>query len=212
MTYGVDAPADVHVGAGFVWQRTSEGDIPLLPLAAVHLEGRHMLSNVVAATAISHLAGASGPSLAKALDGFHGLEHVMELVASKGGVRFVNDSKATNVDAAAKSIESFSNVVAIVGGKYKGGDFGDLAEPLRRHGRAVVAIGEAQSMVKDALKHVVPVAEASSLAEAVRRAFDLAIPDGVVLLAPACSSFDMFADYADRGRKFKEEVRKLVAE
>jgi UDP-N-acetylmuramoylalanine--D-glutamate ligase len=76
----------------------------------------------------------------------------------------------------------------------------------------VVAIGEAQSMVKDALKHVVPVAGASSLAEAVRRAFDLAIPDGVVLLAPACSSFDMFADYADRGRKFKEEVRKLVAE
>ena len=212
MTYGVDSPADVHVGNGFVWQRTSEGDIPLLPLAAVHLQGRHMLSNVVAATAISQLAGASGASLAKALDGFHGLEHVMELVASKGGVRFVNDSKATNVDAAAKSIESFTKVVAIIGGKYKGGDFGELAGPLRRHGRAVVAIGEAKSMVKDALKHVVPVEEASSLADAVRRAWDLAVPDGVVLLAPACSSFDMFTDYADRGRKFKEEVRKLVTE
>ena len=212
MTYGVDSPADVHVGNGFVWQRTSEGDIPLLPLAAVHLQGRHMLSNVVAATAISQLAGASGASLAKALDGFHGLEHVMELVASKGGVRFVNDSKATNVDAAAKSIESFTKVVAIIGGKYKGGDFGELAGPLRRHGRAVVAIGEAKSMVKAALKHVVPVEEASSLADAVRRAWDLAVPDGVVLLAPACSSFDMFTDYADRGRKFKEEVRKLVTE
>ena len=212
MTYGVDSPADVHVGNGFVWQRTSEGDIPLLPLAAVHLQGRHMLSNVVAATAISQLAGASGASLAKALDGFHGLEHVMELVASKGGVRFVNDSKATNVDAAAKSIESFTKVVAIIGGKYKGGDFGELAGPLRRHGRAVVAIGEAKSMVKDALKHAVPVEEASSLADAVRRAWDLAVPDGVVLLAPACSSFDMFTDYAERGRKFKEEVRKLVTE
>jgi UDP-N-acetylmuramoylalanine--D-glutamate ligase len=212
MTYGVDSPADVHVGNGFVWQRTSEGDIPLLPLAAVHLQGRHMLSNVVAATAISQLAGASGASLAKALDGFHGLEHVMELVASKGGVRFVNDSKATNVDAAAKSIESFTKVVAIIGGRYKGGDFGELAGPLRRHGRAVVAIGEAKSMVKAALKHVVPVEEASSFAEAVRRAWDLAVPDGVVLLAPACSSFDMFTDYADRGRKFKEEVRKLVTE
>jgi UDP-N-acetylmuramoylalanine--D-glutamate ligase len=212
MTYGVDSEADVHVASGFVWQRTSEGAIPLLPIAAVQLQGRHMLSNVVAATAISHLAGASGASLAKALDGFHGLEHVMELVATKGGVRFINDSKATNVDAAAKSIESFNKVVAIIGGKYKGGDFGDLAEPLRQHGRAVVAIGEARSMVKDALKRVVPVEEASSLADAVRRAWDLAVPDGVVLLAPACSSFDMFADYAERGRKFKEEVRKLVSE
>jgi UDP-N-acetylmuramoylalanine--D-glutamate ligase len=209
--YGVEeSTADVHVGSGFVWQRTSEGDIPLLPLAAVHLQGRHMLSNVVAATAISHLAGVDSAALARALDGFHGLEHVMEVVATKGGVRFVNDSKATNIDAAAKSIESFEQVVAIVGGKYKGGDFADLAEPLRRHGRAVVAIGEARSRVREALKDVVPVVEAGTLEDAVKRAWDLAAPDGVVLLAPACSSFDMFADYADRGRQFKEEVLKLV--
>ena len=212
VTFGVDEPADIHVGRGFVWQRTSEGDIPLLPVAAVHLQGRHMLSNVAAATAISHLAGASGASLARALEGFHGLEHVMEIVASRGGVRFVNDSKATNIDAATKSIESFENVVAIVGGKYKGGDFADLAAPLRAHGRAVVAIGESRPMVKAALKDVVPVLEARSLAEAVRKAWDLALPDGVVLLAPACASFDMFADYAERGRKFKEEVRKLITE
>jgi UDP-N-acetylmuramoylalanine--D-glutamate ligase len=212
VTFGVDEPADIHVGRGFVWQRTSEGDIPLLPVAAVHLQGRHMLSNVAAATAISHLAGASGASLAKALEGFHGLEHVMEIVASRGGVRFVNDSKATNIDAAMKSIESFDKVVAIVGGKYKGGDFADLAEPLRGHGRAVVAIGESRPMVKAALKEVLPVLEADSLAEAVRKAWDLAVPDGVVLLAPACASFDMFVDYAERGRKFKEEVRKLITE
>jgi UDP-N-acetylmuramoylalanine--D-glutamate ligase len=204
--------ADVHVGHGFVWQRTSEGDIPLLPVAAVHLHGHHMLSNVVAATTISHLAGAGGASLARALEGFHGLEHVMELVATKGGVRFINDSKATNVDAAARSIESFDKVVAIVGGKYKGGDFADLAEPLRAHGRAVVAIGEAKSMVQEALQGVVPVVGADSLRDAVRQAWDFAVPDGVVLLAPACSSFDMFADYADRGRQFKEAVRKLVTE
>ena len=212
VTFGVEHPADVHVGRGFVWHRTSEGDIPLLPVAAIQLQGQHMLSNVAAATAISHLAGASGASLAKALAGFHGLEHVMEIVASRGNVRFVNDSKATNIDAAVKSIESFEKVVAIIGGKFKGGDFADLAEPLRRHGRAVVAIGEARPMVIAALKNVVPVVEADSLAEAVRRAWDLAVPDGVVLLAPACSSFDMFADYAERGRKFKEEVRRLIAE
>jgi UDP-N-acetylmuramoylalanine--D-glutamate ligase len=213
MTYGIENDAaDVHVSNGFVWQRTSEGDIPLLPLAAVELHGRHMLSNVVAATTISHLAGASSESLARALAGFHGLEHVMEVVATRGGVRFVNDSKATNVDAAAKSIESFAKVVAIVGGKYKGGDFADLAPPLRAHGRAVVAIGEARPLVKAALKDVLPVVEAASLAEAVRRAWDLAVPDGVVLLAPACSSFDMFQDYADRGRQFKQEVLKLIRE
>jgi UDP-N-acetylmuramoylalanine--D-glutamate ligase len=212
VTYGVDQAADVHVGRGFVWQRTSEGGIPLLPVAAVHLHGRHMLSNVVAATAISHLAGASGSSLAKALEDFRGLEHVMELVASRGAVRFINDSKATNVAAAVKSIESFDRVVAIVGGKYKGGNFGDLAAPLQDHGRAVVAIGEARPMVTSALKGIVPVVEAATMADAVRQAWDLARPDGVVLLAPACASFDMFRDYADRGRRFKDEVRRLISE
>ena len=212
--YGVEntANADVHVGRGFVWQRTSEGEVPLLPLAAVQLAGRHMLSNVAAATAISHLAGASGDSLARALDGFTGLEHVMEPVGVKGGVRFINDSKATNVDAAARSIESFDKVVAIVGGRFKGGNFADLAGPLRGHGRAVIAIGEARPLVRQALSGVVPVEEAETLADAVRRAWDLALPDGVVLLAPACSSFDMFVDYADRGRRFKEEVRRLVSD
>lgn len=212
--YAVDQPdgAEVHAGRGFVWQRTSEGDVPLLPLAAVQLAGRHMLSNVVAATAISHLAGATEASLAQALDGFTGLEHVMEPVGHRGGVRFVNDSKATNVEAAARSIESFDKVVAIVGGKYKGGDFADLAAPLRAHGRAVVAIGESRPMVTAALAGVVPVVAADGLADAVRQAWDLAVPDGVVLLAPACSSFDMFRDYADRGARFKEEVGKLIAE
>ena len=166
---------------------------------------------MAAATAISHLAGASGASLARALEGFHGLEHVMELVASRGGVRFVNDSKATNVDAAAKSIESFDKVVAIIGGRYKGGDFADLAEPLRAHGRAVVAIGEARPMVTARSRRG---AGRRGRIRSRRRAaaWDLAVPDGVVLLAPACSSFDMFADYAERGRKFKEAVRKLIAE
>lgn len=212
--YGI-APAsgaEVFVDRGFVWQRTSEGEVPLVPLSAVRLSGRHLLSNVVAATAISSLAGAAGTAMASALAGFTGLEHVMEPVATVAGVRFVNDSKATNVDAAARSIESFSSVVAIVGGKFKGGDLGDLAGPLAGHGRAVVAIGEARPLVRAALAATVPVVEAESLAEAVREAWRLARPDGVVLLAPACASFDMFVDYADRGRRFKEEVRRFGLE
>jgi UDP-N-acetylmuramoylalanine--D-glutamate ligase len=205
------AGADVFADRGFIWQRTSDGDVPLVPLNAVRLSGTHLLSNVVAASAISSLAGADGGAMTRALDGFTGLEHVMEPVATIGGVRFVNDSKATNVDAAARSIESFSAVVAIVGGKYKGGDLRELAGPLAAHGRAVVAIGEARPLVREALSDTVPVVEAGTLAEAVSRAWELARPDGVVLLAPACASFDMFVDYADRGRRFKEEVRRLAA-
>jgi UDP-N-acetylmuramoylalanine--D-glutamate ligase len=134
----------------------------------------------------------------------------MEPVATIDGVRFVNDSKATNVDAAARSIESFDAVVAIVGGKFKGGDLRDLAGPLKAHGRAVVAIGEARPLVSEALAPTLPVVEAASLGEAVARAWSLARPDGVVLLAPACASFDMFADYADRGGQFKGEVQRLA--
>jgi UDP-N-acetylmuramoylalanine--D-glutamate ligase len=204
--------ADVYADRGFIWQRTSEGEVAVAPLTSVHIAGRHMLSNVVAATAISSLAGVSPDAVVEALEGFTGLEHVMEPAGTVEGVRFVNDSKATNVDAAARSIESFDNVVAIVGGRFKGGDLSDLATPLAAHGRAVVAIGEARPLVKQALGGTVPVVEAASFSEAVRQAWAMAQPDGVVLLAPACSSFDMFVDYADRGRRFKEEVRQLARE
>ena len=211
LTYAIDAidRAAVFVERDFIWQRTSEGPTPLVPVSAIRLQGRHMLSNVVAAAAIAHAAGAPGDAMTRALDGFTGLEHVMEPVATIDGVRFVNDSKATNVDAAARSIESFDRVVAILGGRYKGGSFADLGGPLASHGRAVVAIGEARPIVRDALAEVVPVIEANSMREAVKAALELARPDGVVLLAPACSSFDMFRDYADRGRTFKAEVMRL---
>lgn len=213
--YAVDdiANADVYAEGGVIWFRTSDEVVPLVPIKAIELAGRHMLSNVAAACAVSHLAGVPGTAIVGALDGFTGLEHVMEPVATIGGVRFVNDSKATNIDAAARSIESFDKVVAIVGGRYKGGRFRDLAAPsaLPRL-RGVVAIGESRSLVREALRGVVPLVEANTMRDAVRQAWKLAKPDGVVLLAPACSSFDMFADYADRGRVFKEEVARLKAE
>lgn len=197
--------------AGFIWQRTSEGETPLVPLEAVRVSGRHTLSNVVAASAISRLAGADQAALRGALERFTGLEHVMEPAGALGGVHFVNDSKATNVDAAARSIESFDRVVAIIGGRYKGGRLEDLRAPLAAHGRGVVAIGESRARVRAALDGVVPIDEAIDMADAVRLAWQRARPDGVVVLAPACSSFDMFADYADRGRRFKAEVARLVA-
>lgn len=213
LRYAVDHTEDaaIVVERDFIWQRTSEGRTPLVPLASIQLAGRHMLSNVAAASAISHAAGASGQAMTRALEGFTGLEHVMEPVATLGGVRFVNDSKATNIDAAGRSIESFDRVVAIIGGRYKGGAFEDLREPLASRGKGIVAIGEARPLVRHALGSLLPFAEADSMAEAVQQAWALARPEGVVLLAPACSSFDMFTDYADRGRAFKDEVRRLMA-
>jgi UDP-N-acetylmuramoylalanine--D-glutamate ligase len=198
------------IGRDSIVRRTGTDVERVLPLAAVELTGRHMLNNVLAAVATSRIAGASSAAMLEALRGFHGLPHVMEPVAEIAGVRFVNDSKATNVQAARRSIESFDRgVVAIVGGRYKGGDFGELADPLRTRGRAVIAIGEAASRVRDALRATVPVIEAKSMREAVKHGYDAARPDGVVLLAPACSSFDWFRDYAERGEVFKEEVKKL---
>lgn len=200
------------VDGDWIVRRTATHVDRLIPLGAVELAGRHLLNNVLAAAAAAHIAGVQPQAMVDALRGFHGLPHVMEPVAEIRGVRFVNDSKATNVEAARRSIESFEHgVVPIIGGRYKGGDFGELGEALATRGRAVIAIGESAARVRDALSGVVPVLDAASMRDAVARGYEAAKPDGVVLLAPACSSFDWFSDYAERGEVFKEEVRKLGA-
>ena len=182
----------------------------LVPVSAVELTGRHMLNNVVAAAAVATVAGVPSRAMTRALRGFHGLEHVMEPVGRIGDVRFVNDSKATNVEAARRSIESFEGgVVALIGGRFKGGNLRELRGPLATNGRGVIAIGEAAPLVRAALHDVVPVVDAASMREAVAQGYAAARPDGVVLLAPACASFDWFKDYAERGRVFKEEVARL---
>jgi UDP-N-acetylmuramoylalanine--D-glutamate ligase len=198
---------------GWIGRQTPSAFERLVPVTAVQVPGRHMLGNIVAATAAAHLAGAGAGPLAQAVRGFTGLEHVMEAAGTIGKVRFVNDSKATNVGAARKSIESFDlGVVPIIGGRYKGGNFGELKEALAGRGRGVVAIGEAAAQVEAAMAGGPPVVRADSMADAVARAYDLVGHEGVVLLAPACASFDWFRDYAERGRAFKEEVEKLKAQ
>jgi len=165
----------------------------------------------MAAATVASIVGAQPDAMTEAVERFAGLEHAMELVAEFEGVRFVNDSKATNVEAAVRSVESFqSGVVAIVGGRFKGGDLRQLRTPIGGRGKAVVAIGEARDLVRRALEDVIEVRDAHSMDEAVRMAFEIARPSGVVLLAPACSSFDMFRDYAERGERFKDAVRRLM--
>ena len=198
------------VDGDWIVRRTHATVDRLIPVSAVELTGRHMLNNVIAAAAVATVAGVQSDAMTHALRGFHGLEHVMEPIGRIGDVRFVNDSKATNVEAARRSIESFERgVVALVGGKFKGGDLRELRAALSERGRGVIAIGEAAPLVRDALNGVVPVVTASSMSEAVAQAYEVARPDGVVLLAPACASFDWFRDYAERGRVFKEEVGRL---
>jgi UDP-N-acetylmuramoylalanine--D-glutamate ligase len=185
----------------------------IVPVSSIRVPGLHILSDVVAATAIARTAGARADAIAAAAAGFQGLAHAMEVVASVDGVRFVNDSKATNVEAARRSIESVDRgLVAVMGGRFKGGDFRDLAGPLAAREAVVVAIGEAAPRLVEALGGSVRVERAAGMGEAVRLAFALTPPGGTVLLAPACSSFDMFRDYAERGEVFRAEVHRLVEE
>lgn len=198
---------------GWIVSRVDGVTERLVPLTSIRLLGEHLIDDVMAAATVASIAGVSPAAMTTAVESFAGLEHAMELVADLHGVRFVNDSKATNVEAAVRSIESFQGgVVAIVGGKYKGGDLRLLRTPIGGRGKAVVAIGEAKDLVRQALGDITDVREAGSMEEAVRAAFALARPSGVVVLAPACASFDMFRDYAERGRRFKDAVRQLVEE
>lgn len=210
--FGLDAALEdgVTVEGPAIVRRDGGRSVPLVPLSSIQLPGRHLLSDVLAATAVGCLAGVAADAMVRAVEGFHGLAHALERVGSVQGVSFVNDSKATNIVSATRAIESFErDVVVILGGRYKGGRFEDLRDIVRARCAAVVAIGEARPMVNAALSDVVPVREATSMGDAVRQAWGLAPVGGTVLLAPACASFDMFSDYAARGTAFVEEVRRL---
>jgi UDP-N-acetylmuramoylalanine--D-glutamate ligase len=193
-------------------RRTAEGDQPLLPLSSIRLIGRHLIADVLAASAVAALAGVDAEAMTRAVEGFRGLEHALEPVAEIGGVLFVNDSKATNIEAARRAIESFDSLVVILGGRFKGGSFETLRAPLADRAASVVAIGEARPLVREALRGAVPVQDAEDMRTAVRAAFAAAAPGATVVLAPACASFDMFHDYAERGRVFKQEVLRLQQE
>jgi UDP-N-acetylmuramoylalanine--D-glutamate ligase len=199
------------IEGGWIVDKRRSTSERLLPLDAIRLLGPHLVDDVMAAATVGAIAGAAPTAMTEAVRAFRGLEHAMEFVAERDGVRFVNDSKATNVEAARRSIESFErDVVPIIGGRFKGGDLRLLRGPLAARAKAVVAIGEAAPLVAEALEGALVVHQAGSFQDAVDTAFDLARPGGIVLLAPACASFDMFSDYAERGRRFKEEVSRIV--
>ena len=202
----------VQVTADGIAHRSAGGERCLVPMSAVRVPGRHLLGDIAAAAAVGVVAGVDAPAMTRAVQSFTGLEHTLEFVTEIDGVRFVNDSKATNVVAARAAIECFGpGLVVILGGRFKGGRFEDLRSPLAARCASVVALGEAQARVRRALESEVAVHEAGTMDDAVRRAAALARPGGAVLLAPACASLDMFRDYAARGVAFRNAVAALGA-
>jgi UDP-N-acetylmuramoylalanine--D-glutamate ligase len=181
------------------------------PLADIRLSGAHNLLNVAAAIACASETGATEASIALALGKFEGLAHRTAFVAERRGVRYYDDSKGTNVGATVAALKGLSEkrVVLIAGGRDKRGTYAPLAEQLTHKGRALVLLGEAADRIAVETKGAVPQARAASMAEAVALAASMAEPGDAVLLSPACSSFDMFRDYKDRGDVFAREVRAL---
>jgi UDP-N-acetylmuramoylalanine--D-glutamate ligase len=182
------------------------------PTAVPALVGRHNLANALAALLASRLLGATHAEALRALSEFQPLAHRMELVNKAGGVLYYDDSKGTNVGAVVAALDGFPRrVVLIAGGRDKGGDYAPLAAALGRVGRAAVLIGEAADKIEAAFKGVVPTRRAATMEEAVETAAAMASPGDAVVLSPACSSFDMFRDYAHRAQVFRDAVDRLAA-
>jgi len=202
----------------------ARGRQALMPATEVPVPGRHNLANALAALALAEAAGVAPDIGCEVLRRFHGLAHRSELITERRGVRWINDSKGTNPGATAAALdgisadlgretaatEASSRTVLIAGGDGKGADFSSLAPVVRRCARAVVLIGRDAPLLEQALENTVPLQRAATMQEAVRAADRLAEPGDVVLLSPACASFDMFDDFQHRGRAFATAVAELA--
>lgn len=185
------------------------GDRKLMPVADVPLNGRHNLANVLAAMALAEAVKVPVDAMVRAVRCFKGLAHRSERVLEHDGVRWVNDSKGTNVGATIAALSGAdSPVVLIAGGDGKGADFTPLREAVADHARAVVLMGQDATQIATAIANVVPIVEAKDMSQAVSLAGGLAQTGDTVLLSPACASFDMFRDYQHRGEVFVAAVRK----
>jgi UDP-N-acetylmuramoylalanine--D-glutamate ligase len=179
------------------------------PTAGFKLQGVHNLENIMAALACCLLLGCQKDPSLELLNRFEALHHRMEFVREVAGVRYFEDSKATNVGSVAKALESFENITLIAGGKDKGGSYAPLAELVQQRVRHLVLIGEATERMQQELGTCTATHRAKTLEEAVQLSARLTAPGGVVLLSPACSSFDMFKDYEERAQRFIAAVKGL---
>jgi UDP-N-acetylmuramoylalanine--D-glutamate ligase len=213
--FGRPAPAATYI-ASAIWNdgdglAFDKGDRSgRIALGGFTLPGRHNLLNAMAAAAAALALGVAPETIERALTAFTGLPHRIEFVRDKDGVRYVDDSKGTNVGAVVEALAATSGpVILIAGGVDKGGDYGPLRAPLMAKVKLLILIGAARDKMRDALAGATAVETAPALADAVRIAAAHAQRGDTVILSPACSSFDQFKDYAERGRVFQELVRAL---
>jgi UDP-N-acetylmuramoylalanine--D-glutamate ligase len=190
--------------------RSGGRDEPVMKHNEIPLPGAHNLENVLAAVAATRLAGAEPAAIAQGVKTFAGVEHRLEFVAEIGGVRYYNDSKATNVDATLKALDAFAGrILVILGGKDKDSDYTVLQQPLREKAVLALLIGAAAEKIERQIAGSIAIERAGTLSNAVEIAAHTARPGDIVLLAPACASFDQFQNYEQRGRVFKHLVREL---
>lgn len=196
---------------GMILFRDESKQREIMQVSEIPLKGAHNLENVLAAICTSRLMGCAPEKIRRAVRNFKAVEHRLEFVATIRGVDYYNDSKATNVDATIKALESFpANIHLILGGKDKGSDYRVLNNLLRQRVKRVYTIGAAAAKIESQIKGV-EVISAETLENAIRKANAAAQPGDVVLLAPACASFDQFKNYEHRGQVFKNVVRELAA-
>ena len=198
------------IRSGHILFRDGKSEREIMPLSEIPLKGAHNLENVLAGVSIGVLVGCQPEQIREAVRNFKAVEHRLEFVAKVAGVDYYNDSKATNVDATIKALESFpANIHLILGGKDKGSDYSVLNELLRERVKRVYTIGAAAAKIQSQIAgtEIVP---SQTLENAVRSASESATTGDIVLLAPACASFDQFENYEHRGRVFKEIVHSLA--
>ncbi|HOB53979.1 MAG TPA: UDP-N-acetylmuramoyl-L-alanine--D-glutamate ligase [Acidobacteriota bacterium] len=198
---------------GTIWVRTGGEPVAVMPRSDIPLPGRHNLENVLAAVLMGRLLGLEPEQLAAGVRTFEPLPHRLQPVASIRGRTFYNDSKATNVDSTLLAIESFDRkILLILGGKDKGSDYAPLVRPIRERVRHVLLIGQAADKIERALPTDVPRSRCRDLADAIRTGFALSAEGDVILLSPACASFDMFDNFEHRGEVFRRDVLALKRE
>jgi UDP-N-acetylmuramoylalanine--D-glutamate ligase len=197
------------VRGGNIVFRDASGQTEILQVSEIPLKGAHNLENVLAAVCAGVLMGCAPQKIRQAVQEFKAVEHRLEFVATIGGVDYYNDSKATNVDATIKALESFpANIHLILGGKDKGSDYTVLNDLIRQRVKRIYTIGAAAAKIESQVKGA-EIVHVETLENAIRKAHSSAQPGDVVLLAPACASFDQFKSYEHRGKVFKEVVKGL---
>jgi UDP-N-acetylmuramoylalanine--D-glutamate ligase len=195
-----------------IFFRSSEGakPEPVMPVAEIPLAGAHNVENVLAAVCAARLAGVASETIRAAVAAFKAVEHRLEFVREVHGVRYYNDSKATNVDATVKAVEAFAGgIYLILGGKDKDSDYAVMGPLLRERVKMVITIGSAAEKIEHQLAGVVKIERAETMDRAVALAHEAAVAGDTVLLAPACASFDQFQNYEHRGHAFKSLVSEL---